>query len=434
LLRIAKEITLEDWFKLLPAHVNIPELARRVEEKLRTLIEPSELPLPEPITLAETATRTFEEAWWNDIATMSGGKYPNKDNADMVLDPATQARLVHEQRDLEPLGDYLLERHRQAIKQANMEGQAFCGELPFQWKTDFDYSDYNGWRVNQEKKSHERDILVVIPGKNRGEAVVMADHYDTAYMEDIYYKARGGDGARISAPGADDNCSATSTLLQAAPVFLKLAREGRLERDVWLLHLTGEEYPGEGLGSRNFCQKLVEGGLKLHYNGDSLLDLSAARVVGLLVMDMIGHNRDRERNIFQIAPGTSADSLRIAEQAHLANMVWNNQTSEWNKQPERHGKPHGQRTTDGKIPAIALHPQLHGEVRTSDDPQSSLYNTDGQFFSDVGIPVILFMENYDLNRIGYHDTHDTLELIDLDYGSAVAAIAIETIARLATGG
>jgi len=41
------------------------------------------------------------------------------------------------------------------------------------------------------------------------------------------------------------------------------------------------------------------------------------------------------------------------------------------------------------------------------------------------------MENYDINRTGYHETKDTLENIDLDYGSALAAIAIETVARVA---
>ena len=71
-------------------------------------------------------------------------------------------------------------------------------------------------------------------------------------------------------------------------------------------------------------------------------------------------------------------------------------------------------------------------MRTQDDPLSSLYNTDCQIFSDIGAPVVLFMEDYDINRRGYHDTHDTMENIDLDYGAAVAAIAIETIARLAT--
>ena len=111
---------------------------------------------------------------------------------------------------------------------------------------------------NQDEDTYERNILVVIPGKNRKEAVVLGDHYDTAYMEDIYEKGRGGSGARLSANGADDNYSATSTLLQAAPVFLKLSREGRLERDIWLIHLTGEEFPSDCMGARNFCQSLVE--------------------------------------------------------------------------------------------------------------------------------------------------------------------------------
>ena len=49
-----------------------------------------------------------------------------------------------------------------------------------------------------------------------------------------------------------------------------------------------------------------------------------------------------------------------------------------------------------------------------------------------GIPVVLFMENYDINRTGYHDTHDTMENIDLDYAAALAAIAIETVTRVAS--
>ena len=74
---------------------------------------------------------------------------------------------------------------------------------------------------------------------------------------------------------------------------------------------------------------------------------------------------------------------------------------------------------------------LEGEVRTSDDPRSSLFNTDGQVFSDAGVPVVLFMEDYDINRSGYHDTRDTMDDIDLDYGAAVAAVAIEAAARAA---
>ena len=96
------------------------------------------------------------------------------------------------------------------------------------------------------------------------------------------------------------------------------------------------------------------------------------------------------------------------------------------------GAGHGERSKDGrKIPDIALHPVLDGEVRTMDDPHRSLYNTDGQIFSDIGAPGVLFMENYDIQRSGYHDSKDTMENIDLDFGAAVAAPAIETVARVA---
>jgi hypothetical protein len=90
------------------------------------------------------------------------------------------------------------------------------------------------------------------------------------------------------------------------------------------------------------------------------------------------------------------------------------------------------RKSPATVPPLALHPLLHGEVRPVIDSRSALYNTDGQIFSDAGVPVVLFMENYDISRTGYHDTHDTMENIDLDFGAAVAAVAIETVAQVAS--
>ena len=150
-------------------------------------------------------------------------------------------------------------------------------------------------------------------------------------------------------------------------------------------------------------------------------------------MDMIGHNRDSEKDIFQISPGQGHMSLQLAWQAHLANKVWNMETQRWNRRRERREKGRGKHSSDGmKIPQLAEFLRLQGEVRLIEDPQSTLFNTDGQIFSDCGVPVVLFMENYDIKRSGYHDTKDTMLNIDLDYGSALAAIAIETVARMAT--
>jgi hypothetical protein len=187
------------------------------------------------------------------------------------------------------------------------------------------------------------------------------------------------------------------------------------------------------MGARNFCQSLIEGNLIMKISNQQEINLSDTEIVGVYVMDMIGHNRDNDQDIFQISPGTGAASLFLARQAHLANMIWNSGTNNWNREPERFKKTRGKRISGSEaIPDIAKHLPIKGEVRTQFNPHSSIFNTDGQIFSDTGVPVVLFMENYDINRSGYHDTKDTLENIDLDYGAAFAAIAIETVARIAS--
>jgi len=434
LLNISKHKTLDQWLDELNIHASSPEKAANMRKALEEIIERQEVSvLPEPLTYTETATRRFEEAWWNDIKFLAQGEFIYKDNADIMLDETTLSQVRKRQRDIELLGDYFIGRHRKAIADASMEGKAMVGELPFKWNTLFDYVQYGGWVGNQKGRIYERNILMIIPGKNRKQAVVLGDHYDTAYMEDIYEKGRGGTGARLAAKGADDNYSASATLLQAAPILLKLSKEGKLERDIWLIHLTGEEFPSDCMGARNFCQTLIEKTMNLKIDSQASINLSDTEIVGVYVMDMIGHNRDNDQDIFQISPGKSAASLNLAWQAHLANIIWNSATHSWNRHPERFNKTRGKRISGSQfIPETAKHLSINGEVRTQYNPYSSIFNTDGQIFSDTGVPVVLFMENYDINRSGYHDTKDTLENIDLDYGAAFAAIAIETVARIAT--
>jgi hypothetical protein len=288
-----------------------------------------------------------------------------------------------------------------------------------------------GWAKNEHAPA-ERNVICVIPGNNRREAVVMGDHYDTAYMEDVYDADRGGDKLRAAAAGADDNHSATTALLMAAQALLPLSRAGKLERDVWLVHLTGEEFPGDSLGARALAQALVERSLSFTAEDGSTRDMSEVRVVGAYVLDMIGHNNERERDLFQIAPGEVAASARLALRAHRACQRWNRAAEIWNRSPERAGKERAKRMPDGTQPPPPFaHLPLTGEVRVEWEPRSSLYNTDGQAFSDLGVPVVLFMENYDIDRTGYHDTLDTMANIDLDYCAALTAIAIEAVADAA---
>jgi Zn-dependent M28 family amino/carboxypeptidase len=302
----------------------------------------------------------------------------------------------------------------------------------FKWETDFDFPWSLGWSKNQSGEVLERNVVFVIPGKNRGEAVIMADHYDTAYMEDVYEKDRGGDGLRAAAAGADDNHSATTALLSAADVLLAMSKSGQLVRDVWLVHLTGEEFPADSLGARALVQEIVEERLAFRGDDGAMLDVSKVKIVGAYILDMIGHNTERDRDVFQIAPGEGAASARLAYYAHLANERWNLATQKWNEKPLRKGMGRAKRMKDGKeIPPEFQHLPLRGEIRAEWEPRSALYNTDGQVFSDVGIPVVLFMENYDISRTGYHDTLDTMANIDLDYAAALTAIAIETVAEVA---
>jgi hypothetical protein len=251
-------------------------------------------------------------------------------------------------------------------------------------------------------------------------------------MVDCYDKACGGNGARLAANGADDNHSATAMLMLAAPIFFELSKAGRLACDVWLVHLTGEEFPSDCLGARALCQAIVERSLKVREPGGRVHDLSGVRVRGVYVSDMIAHRNDKDHDVFQIAPGEGRASAWLALEAHRANELWNALARRQNERPPRSQCLPAVRVLDpNRMPPMARYPELRGEVRAEWEPRSTLYNTDGQIFSDAGVPVVLFMEDYDINRSGYHDRHDTVANLDLDYGAALAAIVIETVARVA---
>ncbi|HEY1556623.1 MAG TPA: M28 family peptidase [Kofleriaceae bacterium] len=441
LVHCPKHASLETWLADLPGHASDRTRGTQLVAALQAAIAPEEDP-GAPIVLGELGTRAFEEQIWNSIASLAHGEFRQKNDADGIRTnrgkhggPAAKAAHVHahERRDLEALGDHLHARYRELIAAHGMTGRAECVDHVFRWETDFQYPWMEGWAKNQHAPA-ERNVVCVIPGANRGEAVVFGDHYDTAYMEDVFYAETGGDALRAPACGADDNHSATTALLLAAERLLPLARAGKLQRDVWLVHLTGEEFPADCLGARALARALVEKRLAFTGEDGRARDVSNVRVAGVFVADMIGHNSDRDRDVFQIAPGEGAGSLALARRAHRANLRWNQLAAQWNRAPERQHAGRAHRMPDGpdrSPPPPFAHLALAGEVRVEWEPRSALYNTDGQIFSDLGIPVVLFMENYDISRKGYHDTHDTLANIDLDYCAALTAIAIEAVADTA---
>ena len=415
-------------------HETLDEWLARMPEQIRTavgrVLSRSGRPRPLKSTFSETSSRAFETRYWRTIAKLAQGRFINKDNADCVLDRASQSQLVHHWRDLEKLGDFLLGYYA-ALKKRHHAPRAVVGAMPFHWDTDFAFRWSGGWLDDHDRKTEQRNIVFMIPGRDRSRAVIMGDHYDTAYMEDRY--GTSGRGPRLAAPGADDNHSATAALMLAAPIFLELSRARKLACDIWLVHLTGEEFPSDCLGARHVCRSAVEQSLLIRTDRGKVFDAGKVRIKGAFILDMVAHNNDHARDIFQICPGSGRESMLLARSAHEAATAWNDFVEEANQRGTRANAQPAQRSVDPRrIPALAPHLPLHADVRPQSDPHSTLYNTDAQIFSDAGIPVVLFMENYDINRHGYHDSHDTMENIDLDYGAALTAIAIETVARVAS--
>ena len=110
----------------------------------------------------------------------------------------------------------------------------------------------------------------------------------------------------------------------------------------------------------------------------------------------------------------------LAYQAHLANEIWNESGPRLEQEPEAGGPAAGapqpaRRGDSGRGPV----PLAFGRGSRARPTRGARSTTPtAQIFSDAGVPCVLFMENYDINRTGYHDTHDTMENIDLDYGAA----------------
>ena len=213
-------------------------------------------------------------------------------------------------------------------------------------------------------------------------------------------------------------------MMLAAPIFLEMSKTGQLGCDVWLVHLTGEEFPADCLGARH----LTPAARRRHTCSCTCpaarrRDLSqGAASRASTFSDMIAHNNDHDRDVFQIAPGTRPHSLWLAEQAHLANEIWNESVPVWNRKPPsgRPGRAAAAVRTAAAIPEIGPVSCPHGQVRPRHATRAARSTTPTARSSPTpACPVVLFMENYDINRTGYHDTHDTMENIDLDYGAAV---------------
>jgi hypothetical protein len=297
----------------------------------------------------------FEENYREDVMILSGEKE--------AVFPLSNKRMrfikknnIEKDNHLDEIVEYLEERYKQLGIQTFRQNFTWRGEI-------------------------QTNLIAIIPGllkEDKNKPVLMADHFDTAFCEEIFEKTK----ERVAAPGADDNMSATAVLLRAAEIL----KDSKPKHDIWLLHITGEEYPADDLGARYFVSELLK---------------EKKDITGLVLMDMIGW-REKDDKIFQVNAGDSVASLKLATLA---------------------------------IDSASGLTEFVPVLRTRFDKKSYLYNTDGLIFSDAGYPVILFNEHINreenFSRDGYHKTTDTSKKIDFKYAADIGKVAIETVAKLA---
>lgn len=165
-------------------------------------------------------------------------------------------------------------------------------------------------------------------------------------------------------PGADDNASGTSAILEIAEAF-KIAQEKGFgpKRSILFLHLTGEE---EGLyGSRYYIQHPI---------------FSLENTVADLNIDMIGRvdtlHKDDDNYIYLIG------SDRISTELHYISERANDEFT---------------------------HLKLDYKYNTEDDPNRYYYRSDHYNFAQQGIPVIFYFNG---EHEDYHLPSDTPDKIN----------------------
>src|SRR5262249_5882465 len=109
----------------------LAELPDPVATSIREIVEPlpAEAPsgkpgrAPDSLTYSHSARRSFEVAYWKTIASLAEGTLLNKNNADCVLDEATQRMLPYHERHLDRFGDVLLAYYQKRIAAAKMSSK-----------------------------------------------------------------------------------------------------------------------------------------------------------------------------------------------------------------------------------------------------------------------------------------------------------------------
>ena len=241
-------------------------------------------------------------------------------------------------------------------------------------------------------------VIATLRGDDPGRATyVMSSHYDSRNSD--------GNDATLDAPGADDNGSGTSAVLEAARIMAPMHFRGTLV----FACFDGEE---QGLfGSGHFAKTLAAQGVHVGANLNN--DIIGASV---------GHDGEHSPSdvrLFSEALPTGADPERV-------NVLGNE-----NDSPSRELARFAKETDGLYVPA------MHVDLIYRSD--RFLRGGDQQSFAAVGDPAVRYVEPHE-NFDHQHQTvrvvdgvqyGDLLEYVDFDYLARVTQLNIAALATLA---
>ena len=217
------------------------------------------------------------------------------------------------------------------------------------------------------------NVVATLPGygSHRQQVYIVSGHYDTTAA-----RTPGGWHYQTDpAPGADDDGSGISAMLEIARILSK----HRFDYTVRFVAFSGEE---EGLwGSQAYAQHLKESG---------------EQVAGVFQMDMIAWDSNGDGKL-ELHAGTLPASQQLA--------------TAWAQVNESY--------------QLQLNPRIFTANALTASDHSSFWNE--------GYPAILIVEDFsnDFNLGHYHTTSDTLDTLNLGYMQKMTKVTLGAVASLA---
>ena len=245
-----------------------------------------------------------------------------------------------------------------------------------------------GWSVSSQLvsawgKTYRNVVATRYPDwPGRGEELpplLIGAHYDTV----------------SGSPGADDNASGLVVLLEVAS---RLCRRP-LARPIWLVAFCLEEQ--DRLGSQAFAARLKAEGREL---------------AGAIILECVGFSRSEDGT--QQAP--PAVPIAVPSQGDFLAIVGNEASKSLAIQLEQAARQH-----EPRLKTLSLLVPGNGEAI----PHTR--RSDHASFWDVGFPAVMLTDTANFRNPHYHRETDTVDTLDLEFLSSVAATVTATTIQIA---